>query len=337
MRAAVLYGHGELDQLVVEDDFADPVVGAGQVIIAVHASSLNYHDLFTVRGMPGIKVPMPAIPGLDIAGEIIEIGPGVSGWSIGDRVLVDPLDKTRGLMGELLHGGLAERCLVGEEQLIRIPEGVGYAQAAALPVAYGTAHRMLFTNGSLGAGQRVLILGASGGVGTCCVMLAKMVGAEVIACASSAEKLERLRQLGADRTIDYTKERFVKQIHAWYGKPARRAYEGGVDMVINYTGGDTWTDSMRCLKRGGQLITCGATAGFDPKTDLRYIWSFELKILGSNSWAREDLEELLRLVAEGKIDPAIDRVLPLRDVHEGLRLLADRRVFGKVIIAPDRR
>jgi alcohol dehydrogenase len=284
--------------------------------------------------MPGIKVPLPVVIGLDMAGEIAELGAGVTGWKAGDRVLVNPVNRRKGLMGEMLDGGMAEYCLIAADQLVRMPDAVSYEDAAALPVAYGTAHRMLITHKTVEAGERVLVLGASGGVGTGCVLLAKMLGAEVIACASSEEKLARLKALGADQVIDYTKADWSKWAVETYGKPQRRSYDGGVDVVINFTGGDTWLPSLRCLKRGGKLLVCGATAGYDPKEDLRYVWSFELKIIGSNSFYDDDLAALMRLIGDGKIKPTIDKVLPLAEAREGLRLIADREVIGKVVVTP---
>jgi alcohol dehydrogenase len=292
MRAVTIHAHGDLDQLVYDEHFPDPRPGPGEVVVAVRATSLNYHDVFTLRGMPGIKIPMPAIMGLDTAGEVAEVGAGVEAWKPGDRVLVDPIDRVRGgLMGETVHGGLAERCRAAAHQLIRIPDGVSFAEAAALPVAYGTAHRMLVTQGRVAAGERVLILGASGGVGTCCVFLAKMAGATVVACASTEAKQKRLHELGADHVVDYAREDFAE-------------------------------------------LTCGATAGFDPRTDIRYIWTFELQILGSNGWTTDDLVTLLGLVETRRLVPVIDRVLPLAETREGLRLLADREVIGKVVVVP---
>ena len=337
MRAVYLREHGGIDALTFDDDFPDPVVGGGQVIVRVGATSLNYHDVFTCDGMPGIRVPMPMIIGLDIAGEIAEIGPGVDGWSIGDRVLVNPIDPTeplKGLMGEMIHGGTAELCLVDATRLIAVPDGVTLEQAAALPVAYGTAHRMMFTHGGLKEGERVLILGASGGVGSCCVLLSKMVGAEIVACGSTEDKLQALREWGADHVINYKEQEFEKAIWELYSKPHRRTFSGGVNMVVNFTGGDTWVPSLKCLQRGGRMMTCGATAGFDPKTDLRYIWSYELKILGSNSWAPEDLTQLMALIRDGRLAPVIDTVLPLEETREGVRMLRDREVIGKIIIKP---
>jgi NADPH:quinone reductase-like Zn-dependent oxidoreductase len=334
MRALVLRKHGGLDDLEVVSNYPVPKATEGHVVIRVRASSFNYHDVFTVRGMPGIKVPLPVIIGLDMAGEIAEVGPGVAGWKVGDRVLVNPVNRKKGLMGEMLDGGMAEYCLVSADQLVPMPAGVSFEEAAALPVAYGTAHRMLITHQTVMKGERVLVLGASGGVGTGCVMLAKLLGAEVIACASSEEKLRRLKALGADEVVDYSKADWSKWAIEKYGKPQRRSYVGGVDVVINFTGGDTWLPSLRCLKRGGKLLVCGATAGYDPKEDLRYVWSFELKIIGSNSFYDEDLEGLMALINEGKMKPVIDKVLPLEEAREGLRLIEDRAVIGKVVVAP---
>ena len=216
-------------------------------------------------------------------------------------MLVNPLNKKKGLMGEMLDGGMAEYCLVAADQLVAMPAGVSFEEAASLPVAYGTAHRMLITHNTVKKGDRVLVLGACGGVGTGCVILAKLLGAEVIACASSEEKMQRLKELGADEVIDYKDVDFSKWAVEKYGKPQRRTYDGGVDVVINFTGGDTWVPSLRCLKRGGKLLVCGATAGYDPKEDLRYVWSFELKIIGSNSFYDDDLQALMELIAEGKM------------------------------------
>lgn len=337
MKAAVVREHGAPDRLNFETDFPDPKPGPGDVIVAVKASSLNYHDVFTRRGMPGIKVPMPAIMGLDVAGEIAEVGPGVTGWSKGDRVLVDPINRIEGgLMGETVHGGLAELCRAKAHQLVKIPEGVSFSDAAALPVAYGTALRMMRTNGRVAAGEKVLILGASGGVGVCCVQLAKIAGAEVIACAGTDAKAKRLAELGADKTINYIEKDFMKEVFAMYGKPTRRGAgsDQGVDVVVNYTGGDTWVKSMKVLKVGGRLLTCGATAGYDPQEDIRFIWTFELKVLGSNGWARSDIVTLLEMVQQGKLKVLVDKIYKLEEAREALRVIEDREVFGKIVVAP---
>jgi len=334
MRALVLRKHGTLDELQVVGDHPLPQAIEGHVVIRVRASSFNYHDVFTVRGMPGIKVPMPVVIGLDMAGEIAEVGPGVAKWKAGDRVLINPLNKKKGLMGEMMDGGMAEYCLVAADQLIAMPAGVTFEQASSLPVAYGTAHRMLVTHRTVKPKDRVIVLGASGGVGTGCVLLCKMLGAEVIACASSEDKLKRLKDMGADEVVDYTKTDWSKWAIEKYGKPQRRSYEGGVDVVINFTGGETWVPSLRCLKRGGKVLVCGATAGFDPKEDLRYIWTFEIEVKGSNSYYDEDLHALMAMIQDKRIAPVIDTVLPLERAVEGLKLIEDRAVIGKVVVTP---
>jgi alcohol dehydrogenase len=336
MRAAVIYEHGGPGSIRYEPSFPDPRPASGEVLVRVKVASLNYHDIFTRRGMPGIKVPMPCIMGIDFAGEIAGLGPDVSGWTVGDRVMIDPVDRVGGggLLGEVRPGGLAEYCAVPAHHLVKLPSNVSCEAAAALPVAYGTALRMMVTIGQVKAGERVLILGASGGVGSCCVQLARLAGAEVIVCASSEEKLARLRELGADHGIDYTKEDFVKWVYAKYGKPHRRRFDGGVDGVVNFTGGETWVPSLRALHRQGRVLTCGATAGYDPKEDLRFIWTFELNIRGSNGWMREDLATLLDRIGSGKLKPIIDRELSLAEVNEAFRLLEDRVVFGKVLVKP---
>jgi alcohol dehydrogenase len=335
MKAAVLEGHGDRDRIVYRDA-PDPTNGPDEVLLSVKATSVNFHDIFTRRGMPGIKIDFPLITGSDVAGEIRELGERVEGWEIGDRVLVDPIrldDDRPGMIGETSPGGRAELLAVHASQLISMPYNVSFEAAASLPLAYGTAHRMMVTRGAVRAGERVLVLGASGGVGTGCVLLAKRAGCEVIACASSEEKLQRLRAIGADHLINYRECDFGQEVYRICGKP-RVLGGGGVDVVVNYTGGDTWAASLKCLTKGGRLLTCGATAEFDPKTDIRYIWTFELQIIGSDGWTRQDLEELLRLISEESLSPVIDKILPLSEAREAERLLEDREVFGKVVLIP---
>jgi alcohol dehydrogenase len=327
MRAIAIQAHGGLDQLKLRTDWPEPTAGPGQAVVSVKACGLNYLDIFVLQGMPGLPVTMPRIPGGDIAGVVHSVGTGVGREWVGRRVLIDPHIKPGGALGEHANGGLCERIAIDAENLIPMPDAVTFEQAASLPIAYGTAYRMMITRGHVRAGELVLILGASGGVGTGCVQIAKNLKARVIACASSGSKLERLKELGADHVIDYTKEDFSRKAWDLSGKK-------GVDVVVNYTGGDTWVPSLRALARHGRLLTCGATAGFDPRTDIRYIWRREVNIIGANGWMREDLEALLVEVERGTIKPIIDRVLPLAESAEAMRLLQDREVFGKVIVCP---
>lgn len=336
MKAAVIEQHGDRDVIQVVDDYATPEAPEGWVVLRVGATSLNFHDIFTRRGMPGIKIPFPLVVGSDIAGEIVEVGAGVNDWSVGDRVLVDPLPSEGTgwkFIGEQFDGGRAEYCAAHADQLIRLPDSVSFEDAASLPLAYATAYRMMITRGGMKEGEKVLILGASGGVGTCCVLLAKMVGAEVIACASSDEKLERLEGIGADHVVNYKEVDMLEAVHDIAGKP-RITGSGGVDIAVNYTGGKTWKDTLRCVGLGGRMVTCGATAGFEEEVDCRYVWTFEHSIIGSNGWTREELVTLLEFVKSKQLKPVIDKVLPLDEIHEAERLLEDREVFGKVVVTP---
>ncbi len=337
MRAVVLYEHGGLEKMIYEPAYPDPEPGPGDVILRVRACSLNYHDVFTRKGMPGITVPLPLIVGIDVAGEVVTLGPAVEQFKPGDRVLVDPIDRVDGgLFGEAFDGGLAEYVRVPAHMLIRLDDAIGFAEAAALPVAYGTAYRMMVTRGKIRPGETVLILGASGGVGTCCVQLAKQAGATVIACASSDEKLERLKQLGADFGINYAVTDWVAHCQRQFGKPrVSHKNEGGIDVVVNFTGGETWTKSLRVMGRNGRLLSCGATAGYDPPEDIRFIWTFELNIIGSNGWSRDEVHALLGLVKTGKLTPVIHpRRFPLREAREAMRVLDDRQVWGKIVVEP---
>jgi alcohol dehydrogenase len=337
MRAVVTYKHGGLDQMVFEQNYPDPALRPTDVLLRMRACTLNYHDVFTRKGMPGIKVPMPIILGIDVAGEVEAVGVDVEGIVVGQRVLVDPIDRVDGgLLGETFDGGLAELVRVPAHMIIPLADDISFADAAALPVAYGTAYRMMVERARVRPGEKVLILGASGGVGTCCVQLAKQAGATVIACASSDEKLERLKRLGADILLNYATTDWVAECHRMFGR-ARvfRKNEGGVDVVVNFTGGETWVPSLRVMRRDGRLVTCGATAGYDPAEDIRIIWTFELNIIGSNGWSREDVLALLELVRERKLEPALHpKRFSIENAVAAMRLLDDRQIYGKVVIEP---
>lgn len=335
MRALLTVAHGGREVLQLRD-VPDPTVGATDVLLRVAATSVNYHDIFTRRGMPGVRIQLPVIAGSDIAGTVLSVGPQAQPQWIGKRVLVDPVLREAdrvGMLGETLPGGRAELAAIPQSMLVEIPASVSFEQAAALPLAYGTAYRMIVTRGKVQSGERVLVLGASGGVGVACVQLAKLLGAQVVACASSASKLERLREIGADHVVNYQDQPFLDAVKALYGKP-RVTGTGGVDVAINFTGGDTLVPTQKCVKVGGRILCCGATAGFDLHLDARYWWTFEQTLIGSDGWMKEDLATLLGLVAEGRLKPVIDRVLPLADAAEGERLLEDREVFGKVVLKP---
>lgn len=331
MRAVVIYEHGGRDKLVL-DDVPDPTPARGEILLRVKAVGLNYLDVFVRRGMPGLPIDLPRISGGDVAGEVAALGEGVQSVEVGQRLLIDPAvrmpDGTLGALGESTTGGLSEYMTVSADNAIPLPHDVSYEQAAALPIAYGTAWRMLRTRGRVRAGESVLVLGASGGVGTGAVQIAKMMGCVVFAAASSDDKLQRLKELGADYLVNYA-------AHPEFHRYVRGITDGeGVDVVVNYTGGDSWVRSLKSVKRGGRILTCGATAGFDPPTDIRYIWRKEMDIIGSDGWRRQDLIDLLNAVRDGRITPVIGAVLPLDQTAEGHRLLEEREIFGKAIVKP---
>jgi alcohol dehydrogenase len=285
-------------------------------------------DVFVMRGMPDMKTQMPRIPGGDIAGIVREVGTEVSPDWLGRRVVLFPRFPEGGVLGENGNGGLCEFIAADQRQLIAIPEGVDFDEAAALPIAYGTAHRMLFTRGKIRRGEKILILGASGGVGVACLQFAKMVGAEVFVCTSTEEKARKLKGLGADHVINYVENPdFAKAVWAASGKK-------GVDVAVNFTGGDTWIPTQRCMAVGGRILTCGSTVGHICEVDVRFIWHREVDIIGSRAYVPADIEACLDYVASGQLKPIIETKYPLTQAGLGIGLLEDRRIFGKVIVNP---
>ena len=323
MKAAVIERQGGIENIVFRD-FPDPEIGPGDIKVRVRACGLNHFDLFVRRGMPGFPVPMPFISGGDIAGEVAGLGAEVRNWEIGERVLVDPLTD-EGMIGEKLLGGMAQYVRVPQDYAIKLDPRLSFEQAAALPANYGSTFRMLVTNGEIRKDDLILVLGASGGVGTATVQVAKMHGARVIACAGSDEKCRRLEALGADYTINYSALDFSRE--AW-----NLSEKKGVDVVVNFTGGDTWVPSLRTLKHRGKLLTCGATGGFDPKTDIRYIWQRELRVIGSNGYTKEDVTKGMMGVADGRLKIPEIRTFPLEQLGEAEALMESRDFFGKIVI-----
>lgn len=323
MKAAVIYEHGG-PEVVTVTDVPRPEVNDEEALVRVAACGLNHLDIFVRRGMPGLPIPLPHISGGDIVGTVVEVGENAPADLVGQAVLVDPAIDGKAI-GEDLPGGLAEYVVAPGENLITLGDDSRMADFAALPIAYGTAYRMLHTRAAIEAGETIAILGASGGVGVACVQLAKRAGVCVIACTSSAEKARRLLDLGADEVVDMSVEEFSGGVWRLTGKR-------GADVVIDYTGRETWPGSIRCTRKGGRVVTCGATTGYEAVTDLRYVWRRELDIRGSDGWTRADLETLVALVRSGELAPVIHRLYPLQQVREGLAELEDRRAFGKVIV-----
>ena len=325
MKAAIIEKQGGVENIVY-GDWPDPEARPDDVVVRVRACGLNHLDIFVRRGMPGFPVPMPWISGGDIAGEIAVVGDKVTGWSVGDRVTLNP-GTDEGMIGEQVIGGLAELVRVPAQYLVRLPDNISFDVAAAIPINYGTAHRMLFHRGRLKSGETMLVLGASGGVGQACVQFGHMAGAVVIAAAGSREKCDRLLEMGADHVINYGEQDFSAETWKLTGKQ-------GAHMVINFTGGPTWAPSLRAARKGGRILTCGATAGHSPETDLRFIWVRELDVLGSNSYSQEDIVRAVELISDGHFTPVISHILPLERTGEAETLMEERNFFGKIIVNP---
>jgi alcohol dehydrogenase len=327
MQAAFIREHGGPEVLEL-GEIERPSPGHDEILVKVGACGLNHLDIFVRRGMPGVRLALPHTSGGDIAGWVEAAGDERWAPLIGKMVLLDPLVGHHAL-GENLKGGLAEYVVAPAENAILLDGSPGdLTRYAALPIAYGTAYKMLFDRALLRSGETLLVLGAAGGVGVACVQFGRRVGARVIASSSSDQKLTRLRELGAQETINTGREDFSRRTWELTGKR-------GADVVVDYNGQETWPGSIRCTRHGGRLVTCGATTGFEAVTDLRYVWTRELDILGSDGWTRTGLEAIVNMVRDGELEPVIHRVYPLSRVREAFAELEERRAFGKVIVVPD--
>jgi alcohol dehydrogenase len=345
MRAMVIHRHGGPEVLTFEREWPRPVAGPGDIVVAVRACALNYLDIFTREGMPGEPTPLPHITGGDVAGVVAELGPGVDSPPVGERVLLNPSwgcgrcqycregETTRCLRGHMLGemdpGGLAEYVRVPATQAIALPSHYPFDLAACLPVAWGTAWRMVVTHAAVKPGDVVVVTAAAGGVGLGAVQIAKLQGARVIGLASSDEKLARLKTFGVDETIN----NYVADSD-WDASVRRLTAKRGADAIIETVGASTWARSIRALGKGGRLVTAGATSGPIGPTDIRYLFRREHRIFGSNGWTHNELLRLSAHAFGGRLTPVIDRVLPLERTAEGERALVGREVFGKVVIAP---
>ncbi len=334
MRAVVYRRHGGPAELELAAR-PRPEPGPGEVRVRVRAAALNGFDPMMLAGSTGLKVPLPMVPCGDVAGVVDTLGAGVDGPVPGTPVSIYPILPGRGMMGEVTGGGACEFICVPASVLLPMPDGVRFEDAAALPVAYGTAWRMLTARGRLMAGETMLVLGAGGGVGVACVQFGKLLGARVIAAAGGADKAARLKAIGADECIDTAAlgtKGLRGAVAALVGKPSYIDGTGGVDVLVNYLGGDTWAEGLKCVKRHGRVLVCGATLGYDPKTDLRYLWSFEQTVVGSNGWSPEDQGTLLAMVARREFAPVLHAVRPLEELPVLMQQQIDRQVFGKAVV-----
>ncbi len=342
MRAVYFEAHGGPEVLKV-GTLPDPSPGPGEVRVRVRAVALNYLDIWARRGLPGVPIPLPHVGGSDVAGIVDQVGPGVEGWRPGDPVVIDPslnpvedeftrrgersLSPAFQIFGEHTHGGMAEYALAPARNLLRKPDSLSWEQAAAIPLAFQTAWRALVVRGQLRPGETCLILGGAGGVGSVAVQIAKLAGATVFATASSERKAAVARAQGADEVIPTGpgSEGFSKAVRTLTGKR-------GVDLVLENVGAATWVESLRSCAKGGRVVTYGATTGATPQTQLQIVFWNQLTILGSTMGSRSDLEVSLRLAAQGRLRPVIDRVLPLDQAPAAYEALEQRQVAGKVVL-----
>ena len=342
MKAACFHEHGGVDKLRYED-VATPSPGPGEALIRVKAAALNHLDLFVRQGLPHLQLPLPFWTGSDVAGEVTELGPGVAGWRLGERVAVNPnltcgeceyclqgddsLCVNFGILGEHVPGGLADYVKVRAGSLIRLPDHVSFEDAAAFILVNMTAWRMLVTQARLRAAEDVLILGVGGGVASAAVQIAKLCGARVWVTSSSDQKLERAKAIGADELINYSREDWPKVV---WERTGRR----GVDVVLDSVGAQTWKGSLRCLARGGRLVTCGATSGPIGETDIRLVFWKQIRIIGSTMANRREVREVMAQLFRGALRSVVDRVFPLREAAQAQALLAEGKQFGKLVLVP---
>ena len=340
MKAIIFSEHGGPEVLRYAE-VREPEIGANEVLVRVRACALNHLDLWVRRGMPGITIPMPHIPGSDIAGEVARVGEKVSGVQPGGRVLLSPgiscghcvyclrgddnLCRQYTLFGYGVEGGYAEYVASPAVNVIPTPPNLGFEEAAAVPLVFLTAWHMLITRAQLKPDETVLVLGAGSGVGSAAIQIAKTAGARVIATAGSELKLQKARELGADET-------FLHSIEHWSREVKRLTGRRGVDVVFEHVGEATWQESLASLAPGGRLVTCGATTGYDGKIDLRYLFTRHISILGSYMGSKAELYPVLDLVKRGLVKPVIDTVMPLTKAREAHERLEKREQFGKIVL-----
>ncbi|RBI63680.1 alcohol dehydrogenase [halophilic archaeon] len=343
MKAVQFTDHGGRD-VIEYGEFPDPEPDRDEVLVDVKAGALNHLDVWTRRGLPGIDLDMPHVPGSDGAGEVVAVGDDVTRFEPGDRVALSAgvscgeceycrhgehsLCVDFHLIGEHVRGVHSELAAVPADNLLDVPEGVDWETAAAAPLVFQTAWRMLVSRGDVTPGEDVLVLGASGGVGHAAVQIADHAGATVYATGSSEEKLEHARELGADHVIDYESEDFADRIRELTGKR-------GVDVVVDHVGAATWQDSLKSLAKDGRLLTCGATTGPNPETDINRIFWNQLQVVGSTMASHGEADDALELVWDGTFEPAIREVLPMSETARAHELLEEREGFGKVVVKPD--
>ena len=342
MRAVVFKEHGGPEVLQYAEA-PEPSIKANEVLVEVRACALNHLDVWARGGLPGIEIPLPHILGNDIAGVVREVGPLVNWVKTGDEVMLQPgvscghcieclsghdnLCPEYDMLGYRRDGGYAELVAAPGVNVIPKPKNLSWEEAAALPLVTVTAWHMLVTRAQLQPGEDVLIHAAGSGVGSIGIQVARLRGARVIATAGSEEKLVKARELGADECINYTHEDWPREVRRLTGKR-------GVDVVFEHTGAETWQGSIASLAKSGRVVTCGATSGYDARTDLRQVFYRHLSLLGSFMGSKAELLAAMKFIERGTIRAVVDRTLPLKDARRAHELMEDRAQFGKLVLVP---
>ncbi len=344
MKAVVLTGHGGPEVLRLDRNHPDPVPGPDQVLVRVRAAALNHVDLFVREGLPTLQIAFPHIPGADAAGEIAQVGSDVLGLEVGERVAVNPGIACGGcdycaagedslcveyrILGEHLPGTYAEYVAVPARNVARLPTDFPWDRAAAASLVFMTAWRLLVTRARIRPGEDVLILGAGSGLSTAAIQIAKLAGCTVFVTSSTEEKLRKAKALGADVLINYRDTPWSEAVWELTGRR-------GVDVVLDHVGHATFKDSVRTLRKGGRLVSTGATTGSLVELDVRYLFWRQLSVLGSTMASQREFEEVMRLVFMGRLTPVVDRVFPLEDARAAQEYLGRGEQFGKVVLRVD--
>ena len=344
MKAVRIYEYGGVDKLRYEEAPEPELATATDAIVKLRAASINHIDIWNRRGLTGVKIAFPHILGGDGAGIITAVGSQVNTIKVGDAVCLYPprgcgccefcaIDREYlcihlRVLGERDDGTYAEYVRAPARNCFPIPPGLSFDEAAAFPLVYITVWRMLQTNAGLKPGEHLLILGIGGGVASAALQLAASIGAHVIVTSSTDEKLERAKSLGAEHGINYRKTDFVQEVRRITGKR-------GADVVVDCVGGDSWVKSLASLAKGGRLVTCGATAGAHPATDIQRIFWNHLKIFGSTLGDRAEFKEVLNFMAASRTRPVIDRVFPLCDAAMAQKRMEEGKQFGKIVLRMD--
>ena len=342
MKALYFEEHGELD-VIQYGDVPEPETRPGQIKVRVRATALNYLDIWVRRGWPGLKLEMPHWCGADIAGEIVELGEGVSDWKVGQRVVADPgfnlfEDEYTGrgedcvspgyhVLGEHQRGGAAEYIVLAADGVAAMPDDIDFPEAAAPLLVTLTAWRMLIHRAAVRPGESVLIVGSGGGVNSMSIQIAKLGGAFVYAVASSAEKAQLAKELGADVVLDRSRVDWGREIYKLTDKR-------GVDLIVDNVGKATLTTSMQALARGGRIVIVGNTSGPQTEIDIRFIFGKQISLIGSTMGSHQDFKDILAMLWAGKLKPVIDRVMPLSEGHRAYEIMQAGGQLGKIVLTP---